>query len=148
MAIIASMACLLSTDVIFFIGDAPKPKPEPPKPPEKASFGWPDKAYYDVFPPMPVGGPSSLASKFAVGDLVASATPAAKAKAGDALKSIAFPSYAVPEEMRTSWNALRCLVEGRVADKDDPALSASMGWALADLAEEATKKELAKAKKA
>lgn len=97
---------------------------------------------------MPVGGPSSLASMFAVGDLVASATPAAKAKAGDALKSIAFPSYAVPEEMRTSWNALRCLVESRVANKEDPALSASMGWAIAEWAEEATKKELTKGKKA
>ena len=85
---------------------------------------------------------------FAVGDLVASATPAAKAKAGDALKSIAFPSYAVPEEMRTSWNALRCLVESRVANKEDPALSASMGWAIAELAEEGKTKEIAEAKKA
>jgi len=84
----------------------------------------------------------------AVGDLVSSATPAAKAKAGDALKAIAFPSYTIPEEMRTPWNALRCLVESRVANKEDPALSASMGWAIAQLADEATKKELAKAKKA
>ena len=96
---------------------------------------------------MPVGMPSSLATKFAVGDLVASATPAAKAKTGDALKSIAFPSYMVPEEMRTSWNALRCMVEGRIVEKEDPSLSASMGWAIAELAEESTKKELVKANK-
>jgi hypothetical protein len=96
---------------------------------------------------MPVGGASSLATMFATGDLVASATPTTKAKTGEAIKSIAFPAYLVPEEMRTSWNAVRCLVEGRIADKEDPALSASMGWAIANLAEEATKKELAKADK-
>jgi hypothetical protein len=131
------------------LASAPKPIPEPPKKaePPKPTFGWPDKGYYDIYPPMPVGAPSSLASKFAVGDLVTSASPAAKAKTDDALKSIAFPSYMIPEEMRTSWNALRCLVEGRIADKDDPALSASMGWAIAEIAEDSTKKEMAKAKK-
>lgn len=96
---------------------------------------------------MPIGAPSSLATKFAVGDLVTSATPAVQAKTGDALKSIAFPSYMIPEEMRTSWNALRCMVEGRLVNKEDPALSASMGWAISELAEESTKKELEKAKK-
>lgn len=53
----------------------------------------------------------------------------------------------IPEEMRTSWNALRCMVEGRLVNKEDPALSASMGWAISELAEESTKKELEKAKK-
>lgn len=131
------------------IASTPPPKKEPEKKPEppRPTFGWPDKGYYDIYPPMPIGAPSSLATKFAVGDLVTSATPAVQAKTGDALKSIAFPSYMIPEEMRTSWNALRCMVEGRLVNKEDPALSASMGWAISELAEESTKKELEKAKK-
>lgn len=87
------------------------------------------------------GGPSSTAFKFAIGHLVDGSTPAARDSAGNVLDTIAFPVYAVPGEMRTSWNAVRCLVDGRMRDGDDPALSSSMGWALAGLAEEAQKKQ-------
>jgi hypothetical protein len=77
----------------------------------------------------------------AIGDTVASAITGVKPQVAGALYSIAAPSYAVPEEVRTSWNALRCLVEGRVVSSEDPPLSASMGWALRSLVEDvATKK--------
>lgn len=134
---------------IHLLASDPPPPPAPPKKEEpKPTFGWPDKGYYDIFPPMPVGAPSSTALRLAIagggGIPGQSEPPNVQAKTEEAMRSMAFGTYMVPGEMRTSWNALRCLQEGRVKNEEDTGLSASMGWAIVDLAEEATKKELAK----